>query len=99
MDENQILKKQVESLERLLNLYGKEKEVLEKHVDTLEKLLNIKEALIQQQESKINENGFKPTLFYRSDDCPIGFNSAHEYPLIANTSNPSCLRCGKPRGY
>lgn len=88
-----------------------EKEILQRQVDALEKLLQIKEAIIQEQESKIRklENEAISRQFipmpppmppisipsiWQVDPCTDG--NLHEYPFPWHaTTPPPCKKCGK----
>jgi hypothetical protein len=98
-----------------------EKEILQRQVDALEKLLQIKDAIIHEQEAKINKlenealvNSFPqfpsvqtPYLppagqqinipsMWPADQCPSSTSGYHDYPHPwGGTVPPSCRKCGK----
>jgi hypothetical protein len=94
-----------------------EKEILQRQVDALEKLLQIKEAIIQEQDSKIskleNEQVIRfpqmpqsPPAFpqqpvwipsvWTHDPCPANAGGHHEYRNPWHSINPQpCIKCGK----
>jgi hypothetical protein len=97
-------------------------EILEKQVEALEKLLQLKQAIMDEQNNKINNlemnRLYQPLPFQPfnipkvnvpyiggvgtqiNDFCPIGPSSNHDYPYIWNgTTPPSCSKCGKQASY
>lgn len=95
-------------------------EILEKQVEALEKLLQLKQAIIDEQDSKINKLEMEkihsqppypinlpyignpaPMPFIGGgginfDPCPIGPIHTHDYPTMWHgTTPPPCSKCGK----